>query len=146
MSLPTVFAIATAAWIAGALISRYWSRRQLQRTHLASLVFDNTGLGIVVTDPYARIVAVNPAYCRMSGFEASELVGRNPSIQKAVGTTKPSIETCGERLNPTGNGRVKYGIAVKMGRPTPRGRTSVQSRTVTAAPCSFWPWCPTSRQ
>lgn len=83
MSPPAILAITMAAFVLGTLAGRWWSRRQMQRTRLASLVFDNTDLGIVVTDPDARIVAVNPAYCRMSGFEASELVGQNPSVQKS---------------------------------------------------------------
>jgi diguanylate cyclase (GGDEF)-like protein/PAS domain S-box-containing protein len=50
---------------------------------MTSLVFDHTDLGIIVTDTHARIVAVNPAYCRMSGYTAAELVGRNPRLQQS---------------------------------------------------------------
>jgi len=60
-----------------------WTQRRLQRLRMTSLVFDHTDLGIIVTDAQSSIVAVNPAYCRMSGYTAAELMGRNPSIQQS---------------------------------------------------------------
>ena len=50
---------------------------------MTALVFDHTDLGIIVTDTHANIVSVNPAYCRMSGYEAVELLGHNPRIQQS---------------------------------------------------------------
>jgi diguanylate cyclase (GGDEF)-like protein/PAS domain S-box-containing protein len=66
----------SAAWCA-------WTLHRLRRLRMTSLVFDHTDLGIIVTDTHARIVAVNPAYCRMSGYTAAELVGRNPRLQQS---------------------------------------------------------------
>nr|CAX83917.1 Response regulator receiver modulated diguanylate cyclase/phosphodiesterase with PAS/PAC sensor(S) [uncultured bacterium] len=50
---------------------------------LASRVYDNTGEGIVVTDPYGMILSVNPAFTRITGFEAFEAVGRNMNMLKS---------------------------------------------------------------
>jgi diguanylate cyclase (GGDEF)-like protein/PAS domain S-box-containing protein len=69
-------AACSAAWCA-------WTLHKLRRLRMTSLVFDHTDLGIIVTDTHARIVAVNPAYCRMSGYTAAELVGRNPRLQQS---------------------------------------------------------------
>lgn len=55
-------------------------RRGQQRVRISSLVFDHTDLGIVVTDAQASIIAVNPAYCRMSGYAEAELLGCNPRL------------------------------------------------------------------
>ncbi|HEX8407147.1 MAG TPA: EAL domain-containing protein [Duganella sp.] len=44
---------------------------------LASQVFEATQDAIVVTDREARIVATNPAFTQISGYEAAEVVGRN---------------------------------------------------------------------
>ncbi len=43
-------------------------------------VFDTTTEGIMVTDADNRIKTVNPAFSRITGYEASEVVGRDPSI------------------------------------------------------------------
>ncbi|WP_374654866.1 EAL domain-containing protein [Dongia sp.] len=46
----------------------------------ADTVFRNTQEGIVVTDTGADIVAVNPAFTKITGYDESELIGRNIRI------------------------------------------------------------------
>jgi len=43
-------------------------------------IFDNAVEGILITDQDAKILAVNRSFCRLTGYQASEVVGRNPSI------------------------------------------------------------------
>jgi diguanylate cyclase (GGDEF)-like protein/PAS domain S-box-containing protein len=69
---------------------------------MTSLVFDHTDLGIIVTDTHARIVAVNPAYCRMSGYTAAELVGRNPRLQQSGRQDKAFYRELGRTLDTSG--------------------------------------------
>jgi diguanylate cyclase (GGDEF)-like protein/PAS domain S-box-containing protein len=47
---------------------------------LAGTVFDSSQQGIIITDAEGMIVRVNPAYCRMTGYLAEDLVGKNPRI------------------------------------------------------------------
>ena len=47
---------------------------------LAARVFETAGEAIMVTDTVANIVAVNPAFCRITGYLDSEVLGRNPKI------------------------------------------------------------------
>lgn len=47
---------------------------------LASLVFDNTSQAILVTDRYNRILAVNQAFSRITGYSRSEAIGKQPSF------------------------------------------------------------------
>ena len=49
------------------------------RLRLAAKVIDNTSEGVVITDADSRIVEVNDAYCRITGYGRDELIGRNPS-------------------------------------------------------------------
>ncbi|MHB1938903.1 MAG: sensor domain-containing diguanylate cyclase [Acidobacteriaceae bacterium] len=56
------------------------SRRQQQ---LSSAVFENSLQGIVITDENNRVLAANPAFVRLTGYELSELVGRTPNILKS---------------------------------------------------------------
>ncbi|MEI7614225.1 MAG: EAL domain-containing protein [Betaproteobacteria bacterium] len=47
---------------------------------LAARVFETTGEAIMVTDTRARIVLVNTAFCRITGYSESEILGNTPLI------------------------------------------------------------------
>ncbi|WP_271410064.1 phosphodiesterase DibA [Pseudomonas sp. Q1-7] len=56
-----------------------------RRAHESSLrqaaaVFDSTQEGVLVTDAGSRIVHVNRAFARITGFEEAEVLGKNPRI------------------------------------------------------------------
>ena len=56
-----------------------------RRAHESSLrqaaaVFDSTQEGVLVTDADSRIVHVNRAFARITGFEEAEVLGKNPRI------------------------------------------------------------------
>jgi len=53
-------------------------RRAEGRQRLAAAVFEAAREGILVADAERRIVAVNPAFTAMSGYEEAEVLGRNP--------------------------------------------------------------------
>ncbi|MDH4565284.1 EAL domain-containing protein [Pseudomonas sp. BN414] len=68
-----------------------WYLRRLKvyldarRAHESSLrqaaaVFDSTQEGVLVTDAESRIVHVNRAFSRITGFEESQVLGENPRI------------------------------------------------------------------
>ncbi len=50
------------------------------KLRLWGTVFESITEGVMITDTRHRILAVNPMFCRMSGFERRELVGRPTSI------------------------------------------------------------------
>ncbi|MDP5238327.1 EAL domain-containing protein [Uliginosibacterium sp. 31-16] len=50
----------------------------------AATVFENTQEGVMVTDAAQAIVMVNEAFCRLTGFSADEVLGRQPSFLYAV--------------------------------------------------------------
>ncbi len=49
----------------------------------AATVFEHTREGIMITDANVRIVAVNPAFCQITGYRAEEALGQNPSLLKS---------------------------------------------------------------
>ncbi|MFN3918837.1 MAG: CHASE domain-containing protein, partial [Methylohalobius sp.] len=48
--------------------------------HQAATVYDFASEGIMITDLKARIVAVNRAFCQISGYSESEVLGKNPRL------------------------------------------------------------------
>lgn len=46
----------------------------------ASVVFDSCSEGIMVTDHKVRISRVNPAFCKITGYSAEEVIGKSPAI------------------------------------------------------------------
>ena len=50
---------------------------------LAARVFENSNDGIVITDADTRILSVNPAFERISGYRGEEVVGQTPKLLKS---------------------------------------------------------------
>ncbi|MDD5329227.1 MAG: EAL domain-containing protein [Sulfuricella sp.] len=56
-------------------------RKQAEaRQRLAARVLETTGEAILVTDAEANIVAVNPAFSRITGYTEAEVLGKNPRM------------------------------------------------------------------
>ncbi|GGA30233.1 nitrate/nitrite transporter [Paenibacillus physcomitrellae] len=53
------------------------------RLSLQSEVFNSTGQGVLVTDVSGKIMAVNPAFTRLTGYVEKEVVGEKPSVLKS---------------------------------------------------------------
>lgn len=47
---------------------------------LASSVFNNTSEAIIITDANNRILSVNPAFCKITGFSEEEVAGHSPAL------------------------------------------------------------------
>ena len=61
-----------------------------EKLYLMAQVFTSSGEGIVITDPDARIIAVNAAFTQLTGYSEEEVVGKNPRILSA-GMTPPEV-------------------------------------------------------
>ena len=57
---------------------------------IASTVFDATSEGILVVDGDDRIVSVNPAFARITGYATEEVVGKNVRILESL-RTEPEV-------------------------------------------------------
>ena len=51
-----------------------------QQRRQAAIVFENTGEAIIVADSDRNIVAVNEAFCTITGFDRDDVIGRNPRL------------------------------------------------------------------
>jgi PAS domain S-box-containing protein len=62
---------------------------EVERARLATAI-EQTAESVVITDPAANIVYVNPAFERTTGYTAAEVVGQNPRILQS-GQQHPSL-------------------------------------------------------
>jgi len=53
---------------------------ELDYRKLATLVFENTAEGVLITDPDAHIVDVNSAFSKTTGYAREEVLGKSPNL------------------------------------------------------------------
>jgi len=77
-------------------------KRTEAHQRLAARIFETTGEAIMVTDTRARIVLVNPAFCRITGYAESEILGQTPQIMNSGRHTQHFYNTIWRSLLKTG--------------------------------------------
>ena len=55
----------------------------MDRLSLSKDVFNSTKQGIIVTDKGGKIISVNPAFSKLTGYDDQDVIGENPSILSA---------------------------------------------------------------
>jgi len=65
-------------------------KRMDEELRLASSVFQASSEGIIVCDAHRHILAVNPAFVRITGYSSEEALGRDPGFLSA-GRTAPGV-------------------------------------------------------
>lgn len=67
----------------GVLLDVTEAERQRAKLRLTAQVFSSTQEGVMITDLDARILEVNDAFCRLTGYAADEVLGQRPSMLKS---------------------------------------------------------------
>ncbi|MBF0371930.1 MAG: EAL domain-containing protein, partial [Alphaproteobacteria bacterium] len=63
------------------MVEDFTERRAMEeRLRLSARVLESTNEGVLVTDAGQRIVHVNPAFTRLTGYAADEVIGAKPSV------------------------------------------------------------------
>ena len=87
------------------IVISYWViaplRKAKQQNDVFNTLVENIDVGVVLTDPNAPdhpIIFVNPTFCRITGYAADEVIGRNPRFlqgedadQKVLEQTRSAI-------------------------------------------------------
>jgi PAS domain S-box-containing protein len=76
-------------------------KRYQAQLRLASHVYDHSGEAIMVTDSENKIISVNPAFTRMTGYELSEVYGQNPRILSSGRMTKEEYKIMWQAIQET---------------------------------------------
>jgi len=74
------------------------ARRMTQDLKRLALVAQNTSNSVVITDLDRRITWVNPAFERITGYSAQEVVGRSPALLQTAQTDSLTIARMREAL------------------------------------------------
>jgi diguanylate cyclase (GGDEF)-like protein/PAS domain S-box-containing protein len=77
-------------------------RKQDRDIRQAAMVFESTGEGVIITDPHARIIAVNQAFCELTGYQRDEIAGRSIRVLRSRHQGKAFYEEMFETLAQTG--------------------------------------------
>jgi PAS domain S-box-containing protein len=80
-------------------------RESAEQMRLAASVFEGTGEAILISSAENRILSVNRAFCRMTGYAESELVGGNPRLLQSGRHDKAYYEQMWSSLLNTGQWR-----------------------------------------
>ena len=72
--------IESAANLVGIAIERIRAEAEL---HLASSIYSNSTEAVLVTDARNRIVALNPAFTRITGYTLEEIWGQSPALLRS---------------------------------------------------------------
>ncbi len=73
-------------------------KRQEVELKLAASVFNSSSAAILITDRDNKIVSVNPAFTATTGYEAAEVIGRNPNILSSGKQSKEFYRDMWQRL------------------------------------------------
>lgn len=88
------------------LIHDISERKQAEESQrLASLVYNNSSEGMMVTDAKGVILAVNPAFTQLTGYTAEEAVGKSPIILRSGRHTAEYYQALKDSLDATGHWR-----------------------------------------
>jgi len=77
-------------------------KRAMEDLQLAALVYQAMNEAIMVTDAANRIIAVNPAFTRLTGYSAEEAIGQPPSLLKSGRQDKAFYRQMWHDLDTTG--------------------------------------------
>ncbi len=98
-------------------------RKSSDRLRLSAAVFENTSEGVVITDKTNRIIEVNDALLRITGYVRDEIIGRKPSMFKSGMHEDEFYDEMWARLNNEGFWRGEIWDRRKNGEVFPAWQT-----------------------
>ncbi|MBI4797875.1 MAG: EAL domain-containing protein, partial [Desulfarculus sp.] len=95
-------------------------RRQLEhQRQMAGVVFDNSLEGIIIADPQGKVQMVNAAYTGITGYEASEIIGKDLNVFRSEQDDQAFYQELWEGLTHRGRWSGEYWNRRKDGEAYP---------------------------
>ncbi|BAF71424.1 diguanylate cyclase domain-containing protein [Sulfurovum sp. NBC37-1] len=91
--------LSTVSSIIGSAIN---NKRNIQSLEMSSLVFKHTMDGVLITNADNRIVHVNSAFTDITGYQPSEVIGKDPKLLKSGNHTKHFYDEMWRRITDSG--------------------------------------------
>jgi diguanylate cyclase (GGDEF)-like protein/PAS domain S-box-containing protein len=104
------------------------NRLAQRRIELLAQVFDHASEALVVTDRHHRIIEVNPAFTRQTGYAASEATGQSPAILDARRDRQLTRREIGGPLRETNHWSGEFACLHKAGHVFPTWMSIVTLR------------------
>ena len=73
-----------------------------ERLQLFVKMFDNSGEAIVITDAQRKIIAVNPAFYKITGYTEEDVIGNNPNILQSGRQDEKFYQSMWRSINDVG--------------------------------------------
>lgn len=90
-------------WLRGIMVDITKTKLAEEELRFASLVFQNSNQGILVTDADNRIVAVNHAFTQITGYKLDEVLGKNPRLLSSGRHDKEFYRKLWQAIQSTGS-------------------------------------------
>ncbi len=95
----------TAAGLVGVMLDITERKRLEDNLRQAATVFESSAEGVIITTPDGSIIAVNRAFSEITGYEESEVLGRNPRLLQSGRQEKAFYQEMWASLVNTGRWR-----------------------------------------
>ncbi|MCX7084669.1 MAG: bacteriohemerythrin [Methylococcales bacterium] len=86
----------------GTALHMMGTHTNITEREMASMVFNNTNEGMLITDKNNNIISVNPAYTKITGYTSAELAGKNPNILSSGKHDKSFYQSMWKEISLTG--------------------------------------------
>ena len=106
--------------VAAAIRDASLRRRTEEEQALMARVFSNSSEAIIITDADNRIIACNPAFTALTGYEPEEALGKNPSFLSSGNNPREIYEQMWSAINEHGAWRGELWDRRKSGEPFPK--------------------------
>jgi diguanylate cyclase (GGDEF)-like protein/PAS domain S-box-containing protein len=114
----TLLLFGLGGWLMWRVLAQ--NRRAHRRIDLLAKVFEHSGEAIMVTDRHHRIIEVNPAFVRQSGYQPEDVLGRHVGMLDSSRTSDEVMQAIRQSVADTGAWRGELWDRAKDGREYPK--------------------------